>query len=461
MGQIFNLNKENLKELISLALPMIVSQGAFAVMIFTDRFFMSQISTTHIAAAMGGGITSFFCISFFIGLISYSNAMVAQFYGAKRYGKCSKVVTQSLLIAALSWPILLLVGYLVGKTFSLIGHSPVQVALEIDYFYILIGCSVITLSKSALSSYFSGIGKTKNIMVADVAGMLFNIPLSYMLVFGKFGLPSLGLVGAGIGTVVSSAFSLMLFVLFYFGKENREKFAVLESFKLDRTILKPFLRLGSPSGLEMLLNTGAFNLFVLLFQAYGISQAASIAIVFNWDVISFIPMVGLNIAIMSLVGRAVGAGNIDETKKVIYSGFLVGGTYALILGLIFIGFRSNLVDIFANNSSNFAETRNLAIYMMIGLASYVMFDAVVLVSSGVLRGVGDTRWLMVASTLLHWVMLISQIVIIKFLNFGPKISWIGFVLFIMATAVIYLFRLKGQKWKNRDVMNMVAAEEVL
>ena len=76
------LNKETLQELVKLSLPMVISQGAFAVMIFTDRYFMSQIDPVHMAAALGGGVASFFCLSLFIGILSYANALVAQYYGA-------------------------------------------------------------------------------------------------------------------------------------------------------------------------------------------------------------------------------------------------------------------------------------------------------------------------------------------------------------------------------------------
>ena len=86
------LSLTTLRELARLSLPMVVSQGAFAVMVFTDRWFMSQIDAVHIAAALGGGVAAFFCMSLFIGLISYGNALVAQYYGAGMLYKCPRVV---------------------------------------------------------------------------------------------------------------------------------------------------------------------------------------------------------------------------------------------------------------------------------------------------------------------------------------------------------------------------------
>ncbi len=97
-----NFNKRTMVELLRLALPMVVSQGAFAVMIFTDRYFLSQIDPAHMAAALGGGVASFFSFCFFIGLLTYANAMVAQYLGAGEAEKCPKVVTQGMIMTLMS-----------------------------------------------------------------------------------------------------------------------------------------------------------------------------------------------------------------------------------------------------------------------------------------------------------------------------------------------------------------------
>jgi hypothetical protein len=91
-------------------------------------------------------------------------------------------------------------------------------------------------------------------MICDVFGLVINVPLSYVMVFGKLGFPALGIVGAGVSTVVSTILAFLLFLAFYFGKEHRDRFAVRRSFSLDLKILRRFWRLGFPSGLEMFLN---------------------------------------------------------------------------------------------------------------------------------------------------------------------------------------------------------------
>ncbi len=453
-----NFNRKTMLELLRLALPMVVSQGAFAMMIFTDRYFMSQIDPVHMAAALGGGVASFFSFCFFTGVLSYGNAMAAQYLGAGEREKCPKVVTQGMIMTVMSLPILTLITFLVAGIFEGMGHEPEQVALERTYYLILMAGVLLTLAKVCISSYFAGIGRTHVVMICDVFGLFINVPLCYVMAFGKLGFPALGIVGAGISTVASTLISLLLFLAFYFRKEHRDSFAVLKSFTLDIKILRRFWRLGFPSGLELFLNVAAFNLFLLMFQSYGVAQGAAAAIVFNWDILSFIPMIGLHIGVISMIGRFVGARDMARVNQVMTAAFVFALTYGAVLGTTYIVFRYPLVEVFAPPSGDFTAIRNLSAFMMIGLSSYVLADALILVSGGILRGAGDTRWLMVASVILHWAMLVAQFFIIQVFALSPKVSWMAFVAMILAIAVVYALRLKSNRWRHPDALERVMAE---
>jgi MATE family multidrug resistance protein len=422
-----NFSRRTTAELLRLALPMVVSQGTFAVMIFTDRYFMSQIDPVHMAAALGGGVASFFSFCFFIGLLSYANALAAQYLGAGEPEKCPKVVTQGMIMTAMSAPFLTLITFLVAGIFEGMGHEPEQVELERTYYLILMAGVLVTLAKTCVSSYFAGIGRTYVVMICDVFGLVINVPLSYVMVFGKLGFPALGIVGAGVSS-------------------------------LDLKILRRFWRLGFPSGLEMFLNVAAFNLFLLMFQSYGVAEGAAAAIVFNWDILSFVPMIGLNVGVISLIGRFVGARDMARTNEVITAAFTVALTYSAILAITYITCRYPLVEVFAPPSGDFSAIRELSAFMMIGLSSYVMADAVILVSGGVLRGAGDTRWLMVASVSLHWAMLVAQFFIIRVFEFSPRVSWLAFAVLVFAIALVYAMRLKYGRWRDPEVLDRVMAE---
>ena len=453
-----HFKKDTLFELARIALPMVVSQGTFAVMIFTDRYFMSQIDSVHMAAALGGGVAAFFSFCFFTGLLSYANALTAQYLGAGELAKCSKVVTQGIVITIMCSPFLVIITYFVSGIFENVGHDPIQVELEKTYYVILMLGVIITLTKTCLSSYFAGIGRTRVVMICDVCGLLFNVPLCYVMVFGTIGLPALGIVGAGVSTIIASLFACILFIVFYLRREHRDKFSVMSSFQIDWGVLRRFWRLGFPSGLELFLNVAAFNLFLLMFQGYGIVEGASAAIVFNWDLLSFVPMIGLNIGVISLIGRFVGANDMARTDEVMSAGFFLGIVYSAILAVLYITFRFPLVEVFSPPEGDFSEIRDLSAFMMIGLSSYVIADAMIIITGGVLRGAGDTRWLMYASVGLHWAMLIAQYYVILVWEFGPRVSWLTFCAMIFAIAIVYIWRLQNGVWRDPERLKLVMNE---
>jgi MATE family multidrug resistance protein len=441
-----------------MALPMVVSQGSFAIMIFTDRWFLAQLSPTHMAAALGGGVAWYFTISLFIGILAYATALVAQYLGAEEFGKCSRVVTQGMLMSIACLPLFLVLAFIGKGMFAAMGHEPAQVIEEEIYYTIMTLAGSLMLARTCMSSFFSGIGKTSVVMICDVAGVIFNIPLTWILVFGKFGLPAMGIAGAAYGSVASMAFTMGLYLIFYLARQNREKFEIAKSFAFDKGISRRYLRLGFPSGMEMFLNIAAFNLFLLMFQSYGIPEAASATIVFNWDILSFVPLLGLNIAIMSMIGRFVGAGDMTKTNEVTSAGYILGIGYSLLLCLLFFVFRNQLVELFIFYEDQAEEIRSLSRFMMIGLSCYVLCEGILQVAAGVLRGAGDTKWIMYASVSLHWAMLVSQFFIIKVWNYGPRVSWMAFVLMIFCICSVFLYRLWGNKWRDQDKLDAVMAE---
>ena len=441
-----------------MALPMVISQGAFAIMIFTDRWFLAQLSPTHMAAALGGGVAWYFTISLFIGILAYATALVAQYLGAEEFGKCSRVVTQGVIMSIACMPLFLVFAIFGRGMFTAMGHDPAQVVEEETYYTIMTLFGSLMLARTCMSSFFSGIGKTRIVMICDVSGIFFNIPLTWMLVFGKFGLPAMGIAGAAYGSIASMVFTMGLYLAFYLARQNREKFEIAKSFAFDKGISRRYLRLGFPSGMEMFLNIAAFNLFLLMFQSYGIPEAASATIVFNWDIFSFVPLLGLNIAIMSMIGRFVGAGDMTKTNEVTSAGYILGIGYSLLLCLLFIVFRNQLVELFTFYEDQAGEIRSLSRFMMIGLSCYVLCEGILQVAAGVLRGAGDTKWIMYASVSLHWAMLVSQFFIIKVWNYGPRVSWMAFVLMIFCICSVFLYRLWGNKWRDQDKLDAVMAE---
>ena len=211
------------REMVEIALPIVVSQACYTLMIFTDRLFLSRLGPEMMNASMVGGLTAFMMITFFLGLTSYTTALVAQYYGAGRKGSCAVAVSQAVIVAVIAFPFILLCRPLAHMLFGLMGISPEQSVPQKLYFDILLYGTGIVLVRNCFSSFFSGVGRTKVVMAAAVTAMSVNIGLNYVLIFGKFGMPALGIRGAAFGTITGSLCALAVLAGTYYKKSNRKK----------------------------------------------------------------------------------------------------------------------------------------------------------------------------------------------------------------------------------------------
>lgn len=176
----------SVRELLVIALPMMAASACDTVMTFTDRLFLSKLGTEQMNAALCGGLTSFLMTTFFLGLIGYGTALVAQFFGSGQKRNCSVVVTQTAIIAVLAYPLILMCAPLARLAFRASGIAPEQLVPQTLFFSILIYASIVGLLRSVFSCFFSGIGRTRIVMIASLVAMVVNIGLNYVLVLGRF-----------------------------------------------------------------------------------------------------------------------------------------------------------------------------------------------------------------------------------------------------------------------------------
>ncbi|WP_432822207.1 MATE family efflux transporter [Trichloromonas sp.] len=443
-----------LREMLAIALPMVVSHASETAMIFVDRLFLSRLGTVPMSASMAGGLASFMMMTFFIGLIGYATALVAQYLGAGRKEICARVVTQTLFVALLAYPLILSGRPLVHRLFAVSGIAPAQLIQQQAYFDILLYGAVLVLLRTCLSSFFSGIGRTRVVMLSALVAMLVNIAANYVLIFGRFGLPALGIRGAAIGTLLGSFCALLVLLAAYLGRGTRREFEVVSALRFDGAVMKKLLRFGSPAGVEMFLNLLAFTLMILLFHSHGPATATAVTIVFNWDMVSFVPLIGIQIGVVSLVGRYLGAGRPEVAERAARSGLKMGWAYSSVILILFVFLPGPLVTIFAPAAPDavYAQAAPLATVMLRLAAFYVLADAVMLVCSGVLRGAGDTFWAMCISVAMHWLLLPVLYLALKVLRLPPQTAWLVQIFLFLAFSVIFYLRYRSGRWKFLQVV---------
>jgi multidrug resistance protein, MATE family len=443
------LSTGSIREVIAIAVPMVVSLSCDTMMMFTDRIFLSRLSPDAMNAVMGGGYSCLQCVSFFIGLISYTTALVAQQYGAGSYSKASRSLFQAICIALAAWPFLAALSIISGNFFEHLGLPQAQAHMQSQYFRTAILGSGIVLARNALSCFFCGVGRTGVVMLSALCALFVNACSALVLIYGYFGLPALGIQGAAIAAILGHTAGLMILLREYFCRHNRKSYSVMLSFKYDKTLMRALLRFGYPSGLEFLFNILAFNTFIILFDSEGPVVATAASILFNWDMVSYLPLIGIEIAVTSLVGRYFGARDHEAGYRATRSALILTCSFAVFIIPVFVILPDALVGVFKPDAVDrgFAEARPIANSLLRVAAAYIMFDGFFLVYSGALRGTGDTLFTMAITVGVHWTLAFVLYVALKQYHATPVQAW-GLVAALYSISPLILWWRWKYRWKR-------------
>lgn len=233
-----------INDLLAIAFPMMISTACDGVMTFTDRLFLSRVGSEQMNAALGGGITYQMLMFFFMGLTGYSTALVAQYYGSGEWKNSPRACFQAILVTLLAWPLILLLKPLAVNFFYRMDLPVDQVGYQVQYLNILAWGGLFGMLRQTMSCYFTGIGKTRVVMVATITAMLVNVILDYILIFGKLGFPVMGVSGAALATVTGGFAAMVILLMAYFRRSNRVNFSVMKSFHFDWKIMKKLIHFG-------------------------------------------------------------------------------------------------------------------------------------------------------------------------------------------------------------------------
>ena len=442
--------------MLVVALPMLLSMSFDTLMTFIDRLFLSKLGPAEMNAALGAGAVQLALTMFFTGAISYTTAMVAQRLGAKRHGECASVFMQALYVSLICVPLLYLTIPVGHWLFGIENLPADQLEYQKTYFNILMFGGVITLVRNVAPCFFSGIGETKIVMHAAFVGMVVNIACNFVLIFGFGPIPAMGVAGAAYGTLIGNVVSTVILFAKFFAKSCNSRFNTRHSFAFSWPLTRELLQKGIPSGVEMFLNMSAFQSLILMFHALGPEAATASSIMFNWDMVAYVPLMGLEVASTSLVGRYVGAKAGAAANRSTYSGLKLGWGYSLLIGVLFIFLPGILTDIFrpdvaeasASAIAIFESARPMSIFMLRFATIYIFVEVLLVVYAGALRGAGDTLWVMFACAIMNWIVAGALYVTAYIFHLPAHYAWIAVVAVYGTAPVIFWLRWKGGKWRK-------------
>ena len=449
-------------EVLNLSLPLIISIGIGSIQMFIDRIFLTWYSADAMAGAMQAGITSFALSSLFLGTVSYVNTFVAQYTGAGLHQRIGAVIWQGIYLSALASFLMLLLIPAAGFMFEWVGHQQAVRQYEVIYFKIMCIGALPMLTASVLSSFFTGRGDTKTVMFVSLAETFVNIVLDYLLIFGKFGFPRWGVAGAAWATVVAYLFSMAVYFGLFVRAKHREFCCTLQSFRLDFGLIKRILKFGLPNGIQFMLDVFAFAVFLMFVGKISTTALTATAIAFGINTLAFMPMLGIGNGVTILVGQALGKGQPALAQRSTWSGFYITYAYMALLALGYWLVPQWFLFPFSIGAdpSQFAAIRPIVKNLLCFVAFYCLFDTGNIIFSAALKGAGDTRFVMVMTVVLSWVVMVLPSWVAVKKGFGVYVIWAFATAYVCILAIVFLLRFLAGKWKSMRVIE-AAPPEVL
>jgi MATE family multidrug resistance protein len=448
--------QDKYRRVLKVSLPLVVSMATTMVMEFTDRVFLANYSLESIAAALPAGIAVFLFISFFMGTAGYVNVFIAQYTGAGALQRVGASLWQGIYFALFSAVIMAGLYFIADPLFQLSGHSPEVQRLEVIYFQTLcLGAGTLILGTS-LSCFYSGRGQTRPVMIFNMIGTLLNIPLDYALINGVWIFPELGILGAGIATVTSWTVVTAIFGFMVFTRENDRIYAVRQHRKFDPELFRRLMKFGIPGALQFSMDILGFTFFVFMMGRIGKLELAVSNIVLAIDSLAFMPLMGFSMGTSTLVGQALGRNRPQDAVSVTKATIHIVLIYILFLGLLFLFIPQILLDLFRPGNlaaESYAMMRHIGVDLLRIVVCYLFFDALYMICIGVLKGAGDTRFIMWSiTTVTIFVMILPIYIGIEYFGQGLYFAWICLTLFVFFLFVLSFGRYLQGRWKHMRVI---------
>jgi len=298
-------------------------------------------------------------------------------------------------------------------------------------------------------------------MIIYIIAMLLNVPLDYVLINGIWIFPEMGILGAGIATVFAWATASVLLGLLVFTRENDLIFKVRKNFYFDADLFRRLLRFGVPGALQFSLDVLAFVFFVFMVGRIGKVELAVTNIAISLDSVSFRPLVGFALGASTLVGQAMGRNRPDEAVAAAKTTMGIVAAYISILILLYVFFPQPLLELFRPRNvspAGFAAIKGMGIVVLRFVAAYLLLDGVYMISTAVLKGAGDTQFIMWSVGLLSiFGMIVPVYIGIEVFGWGLYFAWACTVFFLCQLAALTLWRFYQGKWKT---MRLIEAETI-
>lgn len=427
------------KDILKLALPAIAGSITQMIVSLVDAAMVGRLENAeYYLAAMGLGVLATWAIvSFFSSLATGTHVVIARRFGANDFRGCGNALNTSLVISILIGIVVSFLGVVFAfqiADFFAVDNLVGQYAGEYLYFRFM-GIPFFLLSVS-YRGFFFGIGKTHIFMYSGIIANFLNIIFNYIFIYGMFGIPGMGLAGAGIGSTFATFFDFVFYFVISLLPIYRNKYQLFTQFRFIKEFAINIVKISLPVSLQNIFILVGFLSFIAITGHIGTVEQAASNIVFSSLLISLMPCFGFGIAVQTLVGNSLGKGDIEHAKMLGLETSKLATIYTFIAGLIFTIFPQYVL-LLLTNDWNVINTAVPA--MRIAGAGQVFYSVGVVLANG-LQAAGRTFYVMVAESILNWFVFVPLAYLLGVvLDFGIIGAWSALPFYvILYSAVIFI-----------------------
>ena len=391
-----------------LAAPVMLGMLGHTFVSFVDNIMVGQIGTAELAAVSLGNSFMFIAMSIGIGFSTAITPLVAEADSANDFDKGKSAFKHGLFLCTVLGVLLFLL-LLLAKPLMYLMKQPVEVVeLAIPYLDLVAISLIPLIIFQGIKQFSDGLSLTKYPMYATIVANLVNVGLNYLLIFGKFGFPEMGIVGAAYGTLVSRVIMVAyLWWLLKGRKKSKDYVTNIKFFVLDKLMLKKIIGLGTPSAMQMFFEVAIFTAAIWLSGLLGKNPQAANQVALNLSSMTFMVAMGLSVASMIRVGNQKGLHQYIELRRVAVSLFLMGFIFAVIFASLFLIFNQFFPRLYVDfddavNFKDNLEVVTIASQLLIAAAIFQISDSLQVIVLGALRGLQDVKIPTIITFVSYW-----------------------------------------------------------
>ena len=412
-----------------------------------DNIMVGQLGPAELAAVSLGNSFVFIAMSLGIGFSTAITPLVAEADGEGNIEKGKRIFNHGLFLCTILGVSLFLL-ILAIKPLMYKMDQPVEVVEYAMPYLNLVAFSLVPLIMfQGFKQFADGLSQTKYAMWATILANVINIILNYLLIFGKFGFPELGIIGAAIGTLISRIIMLIFIWLLLYKKDKFKPYFERFSFNnIKKTMLNKIIGLGFPSALQMFFEVAIFTAAIWLSGVLGKNPQAANQIALNLSSMTFMIAMGLSVAAMIRVGNQKGLQNFKELRRIAFSIFLLVILIDIIFASIFYFFNTELPKMYLDENDTINQLDNMKVLaiaakLLLVAAIFQISDGIQVVVLGALRGLQDVKIPTLITFIAYWLIGFPVSYFLgKESAYGSTGIWVGLLAGLTASAIMLYIR---------------------